>query len=180
MPQQNDHVLESHMCRSNDVLDGLICRRKMNTFSKVIYAGANIWSRPLRAGNPPKAQPVKLPPTTRGCLQTPPICQKYEDSRQGKTLQRTRVCLVLESALPISNPIARGMPPVPGVARAVKIKSSQINRNRTNQLRAEDASRFPLPASRFPHPRRRRRLPRSFVSRLRVGSGLAALALSRG
>ena len=106
-------------------------------------------------GTPPKAHPEKLLPTTKRHIQKQrPACKRplYANSRQGKTLQRTRVCLVLESALPISNPIARGMPPVPGVARAVKIKSSQINRNRTNQLRAEDASRFPLPASRFPLP----------------------------
>ena len=40
MPQQNDHVLDSHMCRSNDVLDGLICRRKMkhNSFANSIQA----------------------------------------------------------------------------------------------------------------------------------------------
>ena len=55
------HVLDRHVCHSSDVLDGLIRRRKHVLESQIII---NI--RVHCAPEAPKAQPVKLPPATRG------------------------------------------------------------------------------------------------------------------
>ena len=57
----DDHFLDSQVCHSNDVLDGLIRRRKHVLESQIII---NI--RVHCAPGAPKAQPVKLPPATRG------------------------------------------------------------------------------------------------------------------
>ena len=121
MPQQNDHVLESHMCRS-----------------KYMVPSTALQEPPESATRKTAANNQRHLGKTTTCLQTSPVCQHSARKKATADSCSTRP---LRARCPKSNPIARGMPPARGVARAVEINlTNQSNLQKSTPR--EDATRI--------------------------------------